>query len=63
MNFKVGDFVKGNELHCNPERMKDTSIVVEVLEKEFGYWICWFNDKQKHFAEDDELELVEQVWI
>lgn len=63
MDFNVGDFVKGNALHCNPERMDDVGVVVEVLEENKGYWVCWFKDKEKHFAEEVELKVVERVWV
>lgn len=58
--FKIGDFVKGNDNHCNPERMEDLGVV--VANHEYGLWVCWTSDLSKHYAEAYELDLVKAMF-
>ena len=60
--FKVGDFVKGNENHCNSARMEDLGVVVGTPNDEYGWWVCWTSDLSKHYAETYELTLVKAMF-
>lgn len=60
--FKVGDFVKGNDKHCNPERMEDLGVVVGTPDSEYGLWVCWTSDLSKHYAYSYELTLVKATF-
>jgi hypothetical protein len=60
--FKVGDFVKGNDNHCNPARMEDLGVVVETPDSVYGLWVCWTSDLSKHYAEAYELTLVKATF-
>lgn len=59
--FKVGDFVKGNDKHCNPERMEDLGVVVGTPD-EYELWVCWTSDLSKKYAEAYELTLVKATF-
>lgn len=63
--FKVGDFVKGNDNHCNLKRREDLGVVVTYPVWGFGgqegvggVWVCWTSDLSKHYAHFHELTLV-----
>ena len=55
--FYIGQFVKGNNSHINPQRMDDVGVVIEVLD--YGYMVAWFFDKSRHYAHHLELDSVE----
>lgn len=57
MDFKIGDFVKGNGRHINAgRRMSDVGVVLREV-RGMGFMVAWFSDMSVQFAYDDELEI------
>jgi len=60
--LKVGDFVKGNDNHCNPNRIYDLGVVVTNQDINQGIWVSWTSDLSKHYAYHYELTLVKATF-
>ena len=57
MNFKVGDIVRGTEVHTNPARMSDKGFVANIWKNQI--WVLWFGSKYDvQVAYEHELELL-----
>lgn len=57
MNFKVGDIVRGTEMHVNPARMSDKGFVTRVHNG--VVWVLWFGSVYDvQAAYENELELI-----
>ena len=57
MNFRIGDIVRGNKFHINPERMSDKGFVADV--REGHVLMIWFGSRyDAQVAFNNELELI-----
>lgn len=58
MAIKVGDIVRGNSNHINPERQYDVGVITKISGDDI-YWVKWSNTTQVAFG--SELDLVVPV--
>ena len=57
IEFKVGDIVRANSRHVNPDRKYDKGFVAALNGKEI--WVVWFGFKYEvHLSFKDELVLI-----
>lgn len=59
MDFEVGDIVRGNHNHVNPERTESLGVIVSKSMIVGAAWVVW-DHCEKYLAFYDELDLVKR---